>query len=546
MSPFCRPRFNPKERRARDAFPTALAILRAEIPNPTPHVKHIPLLFLLLSALVFSGKAQISLPQNTDTVPRPIKVTTTGTAEIGGKKIAYRAETGRMEISGPDRKPMALMGYTAYTLDGKKSGPGRPVIFAFNGGPGSSSIWLHMGALGPKRVRVNDPHPTPNAPYTLEDNKRSLIDMADVVMIDPVGTGISTAAGEKKEKDFWGVDEDIESISAFIRRYLLEKGLMNAPKYLLGESYGTFRSAGIMDYMQGKGIAFNGVIMVSAVFDLLTLTFSAGSDLSYPMFLPTYAATAHYHEKLIDRPDDLDAFLDEVRAFTETVYIPALYKGTRLAQSEKEKIADRLALYTGLSANFWFRADLRVKAGEFFAELLRDEGETVGRLDSRYRGMSQDLMSRTGEYDPFTTSLGLPYTAAFLDYYHRTLKADPTVEYHTSAYGKEGFKWNWEHKGNKSWGTVTSITTAPDMARTLTRNPHTKVLILNGLYDLGTPFYAVEYTLDHMGLKPEIRDNIYMKYYPSGHMMYTDEESFDAFERDVREFIRQTANIFGE
>lgn len=509
-------------------------------------MKHTVLSILFCTVLVFSAKAQAAKPETADTVPRPVEVVTYGTVEIAGKKIDYRAEAGRMQVDGPDGKPTALMGYTAYALDRKKSDKNadqpRPVIFAFNGGPGSSSIWLHIGALGPERVRVNDPHPTPNAPYTVENNRRSLLDMADIVMIDPVGTGISTATGEKEEKDFWGVDEDIESISAFIRLYLIRKGQMNAPKYLLGESYGTFRSAGIMDYMQGKGIAFNGVIMVSAVFDLLTLTFSAGSDLSYPMFLPTYAATAHYHEKLPDRPEDLDAFLAEVRGFTEEVYIPALYKGTRLAQSEKEKIADQLALYTGLSAKFWLRADLRVKAGEFFAELLRDEGETVGRLDSRYRGLSQNLMSQSGEYDPFTTSLALPYTAAFLDYYHGTLQVDPSLEYHVSAYGKKGFKWNWEHSGNKSWGAMTSITSAPDMARALTRNPYTKVLILNGLYDLGTPFYAVEYTLDHMGLAPEIRDNITMTYYPSGHMMYTDEESFDKMEDDIRDFLRSTSN----
>ena len=515
--------------------------------------KHL-LLIVCFTFCIFAGKAQDNKSSAADTIPQPFTSTTTGTAEIGGKTISYTATTGRMEVQGPDRKPMALFGYTAYNAGvtgSRKSGSGvsvnkgdasRPIVFAFNGGPGSSSVWLHMGALGPKRVLVNDPNPTPNAPYTVENNKRSILDVADLVMIDPVGTGVSVPAGEKEFKDFWGVDEDIESVSAFIKQYLVNHGRMNSPKYLLGESYGTFRNAGIMDHMQSGGIAFNGVIMVSAVFDLLSLVFPNGSDLSYIVHLPSYASTAWYHEKLDDRPDSLAPFVEEVRRFTEEVYVPALYKGSRLSANEKEDVAAQLARYTGLSADFWMRANLRVKASEYFAELLRDEGANVGRLDSRYRGISQNLLSQYGEYDPFTTSLRLPYTAAFLDYLYGTLKMDPKHDYHISAYRKNGFKWNWEHSGNKSWGTTTSITTAPDMARTLTRNPYTKVLILNGYFDLGTPFYAVEYTLDQMGLTPEIRENIKMTYYEAGHMMYTDEASFDKMERDVKDFIRSTAN----
>jgi carboxypeptidase C (cathepsin A) len=282
--------------------------------------------------------------------------------------------------------------------------------------------------------------------------------------------------------------------------------------------------------------------MVSAVFDLLSLIFPNGSDLSYIVHLPSYASTAWYHNKIDNPSDSLAPFLEEVRRFTEDIYVPALYKGSRLSTNDKEEVAEQLARHTGLSADFWMRANLRVKASEFFAELLRDEGANVGRLDSRYRGISQNLLSQYGEYDPFTTSLGLPYTAAFLDYCYGTLELQPEHEYHISAYGKEGFKWNWDHKGNQSWGTTTSITTAPDLARTLTRNPYTKVLILNGYYDLGTPFYGVEYTLDQLGLTPEIRENIQMTYYEAGHMMYTDEASFDKMERDVKDFIRDTAN----
>lgn len=497
--------------------------------------------------------AQPKAAATADTIAKPILVETQHNAVIAGKNVAYTAAAGRMEVMDASASPMALFGYTSYMVStasaSAKKGSGkneRPIIFAFNGGPGSSSIWLHMGALGPKRVLVSDPSPTPNAPYTLEDNTRSVLNVADLVLIDPVGTGISVPAGKKSHKDFWGVDEDIESISAFITQYLIQHGRMNSPRYLLGESYGTFRNAGIMAHMQEKGIAFNGVIMVSAVFDLLSLTFPQGSDLPYLVHFPSYATTAWYHKRLNPQPADFEGFVDEVRRFTEMEYMPALYKGDRLTADEKSAVATRLSQYTGLDASFWMRANLRVKASEYFAELLRDEGAQVGRLDSRYRGINQNLLSQNSDHDPFTSSLSLPYVSSFLNYYYTELGMDPKVPYNISAYRLEGFKWNWDHKGNMGWGTRTSIQTATDMARTLSRNPHTKVLIMNGYFDLGTPFYAVEHSIDHLGLSPEIRANISMTYYTAGHMMYTDEESFDAFARDLRQFINDTSNAADE
>lgn len=500
---------------------------------------------LILITLVFSATLStehLSAQGNSghDTLPKAIDIERRGRVMIGENQVNYNVNVGRMEVLDDDGKVMALFGHTSYTEQGRNAQ--RPIVFAFNGGPGSSSVWLHMGALGPKRVRVNDPNPTPNAPYTIEDNSRSLLDVADLVMIDPVGTGISVPMGKKEGKDFWGVDEDIESISAFIKQYLIAKGRMNSPKYLLGESYGTFRNAGIMNHLQNQGIAFNGVIMVSAVFDLLPLTFPNDNDLAYIVHLPTYASTAWYHEKLENRPESLETFLDEVRKFTEEVYSPALFKGDRLSGDERNVLAAQLAKYTGTGSDFWLRANFRVKASEFFSELLRDEGALVGRLDSRYRGINQRILSQIADHDPFISSLSTPYTTAFLDYYYRELGMDPTIVYSISAYGKKGFKWNWEHAGNTSWNTTTAITTAPDMARTLSRNPYTKVLIMNGYYDLGTPFYAVEHTVNHLNLKPELRDNIKMTYYKAGHMMYTDEQSFDAFAKDIRDFIRETSN----
>lgn len=510
----------------------------------------IVVLCLFLGAgLIGEISAQVKSPVFNDTIPRAIEVVTQGAAVINGQSMKYQAIAGRMEVKGPDGKPMALFGHTTY-LKGQASSPEkahqnnakRPIVFAFNGGPGSSSIWLHMGALGPKYVVTNDPQPTPNAPYELADNDRSILDVADVVMIDPVGTGISVPLGKHEMKEFWGVEEDVESISAFITQYLIRNGRMNSPKYLLGESYGTFRNAGIMDHMQGRGIAFNGVVMVSAVFDLLSLTFPNMSDLPYIVHLPTYATTAWYHDRLDPKPDDLEAFVDEVRLFVETEYVPALYRGDRLPAAEKKAMAEKLAALTGVNADYWQRANLRIKASEYFAELLRDEGAQVGRLDSRYRGINQRLISQNSDHDPFTHSLALPYTAAFLDYYYGELGMDPDVTYQVSAYRTEGFKWNWDSKENMNWGTRSAIQTATQMGRALSRNPYTKVLIMNGYFDLGTPFYAVEHTLDHLGLEPEVRERILMTYYKAGHMMYTEEESFDAFASDLRGFIRDTSN----
>lgn len=493
--------------------------------------------------------AQVKAATFNDTIPRPIEMATSGSAVIDGQAVKYLAIAGRMEVKGADGKPMALFGHTSYikgqassSEKAHKGNTKRPILFAFNGGPGSSSIWLHMGALGPKVVVTNDPQPTPNAPYQLADNNRSILDVADVVMIDPVGTGISVPLGKYELKDFWGVEEDVESISAFITQYLIRNGRMNSPKYLLGESYGTFRNAGIMDHMQGRGIAFNGVVMVSAVFDLLSLTFPNMSDLPYIVHLPSYATTAWYHDRLDPKPVDLEAFVDDVREFVEAEYAPALYKGDRLTAAEKEALSTKLAVITGIDAGYWQNANLRVKASEFFAELLRDEGAQVGRLDSRYRGINQRLISQNSDHDPFTHSLALPYTAAFLDYYYGELGMDPDVTYQVSAYRTEGFKWNWDSKENMNWGTRSAIQTATQMGRALSRNPYTKVLIMNGYFDLGTPFYGVEYTLDHLGLEPEVRERILMTYYRAGHMMYTEEESFDAFAIDLRTFIRDTSN----
>ena len=399
-----------------------------------------------------------------------------------------------------------------------------------------------MGVLGPKRIVIDDPGYTGPAPYNLVNNEHSLLDVADLVMMDPVGTGLSVPVGDAEFKDFWGVDQDIESVSQFIRQYLIENDRLNSPKYILGESYGTFRNAGVMAHLQGQGLQLNGVIMVSAVFDLRQLLFPPGEDLSYIVHFPTYAATAWYHDKVDDKTDSIESFLDEVRVFTKNEYAPALYAGDQLTEQEKQSIADQLSSYTGLSSDYWLKANLRVTNGEYFAELLRDEGETVGRLDSRFTGINRDLISQTAEYDPQSAAISPPYITGFLDYFYNDLGASKELHYQTSAGSREGFSWDWSHAGNTAWNAQVAINTGIDMAETMSHNPDVKVLILNGYYDLATVFYGVEYTIDHLGLEPEIKDNIIMKYYEAGHMMYTHPPSLEKFDNDLTEFITDTSN----
>lgn len=495
------------------------------------------LLFFLTLAITVIGHSQ----KANDTLPKAEVSTTMQSVNINGNTIYLTAKAGTFQVRDENNEPIALMGHTYYTKDSKTRNNRRPIVFAFNGGPGSSSFWLHMGVLGPKRIVVKDPDSTPAAPYKLVNNNFSILDVADLVMIDPVGTGLSVPIGKSKYKDFWGVDQDIRSLSLFITQFLIANNRMNSPKYLLGESYGTFRNAGLMNKLLAQGIAMNGVIMVSAVFDLRTLVFPPGDDMPYVAHFPTYAATAWYHDKVKDKPEDVYVFLDDVRKFTENEYVPALYKGDQLSESDKTALSEKLASYTGTDPDYWLKADLRVTASEFYAEFLRDEGEIVGRLDSRFTGINQDLLSQDGSHDPQSAAISPAYIAGFLDYFYGSLKVNKETTYSITAGRRDGFKWDWEHEGNKRWGTQAAINTGIDMAEALSRDPNMKVLILNGIYDIATVFYGVEHSINHLGLKKEIKNNIEMKYYEAGHMMYTHQPSLIQFKKDVSEFILATS-----
>ena len=495
------------------------------------------LVFTLIGCPTFAQNAN-------DTIPKAEISKTMQSVNINGRTIYLTAEAGTFEVRDENNDPIALMGHTYYTKGEDKRSAGsrnRSIVFAYNGGPGSSSFWLHMGVLGPKRIAVNDPVATPAAPYRIMNNNYSILDVADLVMIDPVGTGLSIPVGKAKFNDFWGVDQDIRSLSLFITQFLIAHDRMNSPKYLLGESYGTFRNAGVMNKLLNQGIAMNGVIMVSAVFDLRTLLFPPNDDLPYIVHFPTYAATAWYHDMVEDKPEDVYAYLDEIRSFTENEYTPALFKGDRLGDSEKQEVANKLGAYTGTSPAYWVKADLRVTASEFFAEFLRDKGEIVGRLDSRFTGINQDLLAQEGSHDPQSSAISPAYITGFLDYLHRTLRVNKKLTYTITAGRREGFKWDWSHEGNNRWGTQAAINTGIDMAEALSRDPNMKVLVLNGIYDLATVFYGVEHSINHLGLTKDIKNNIIMKYYEAGHMMYTHEPSLVKFKNDVSEFIRTTS-----
>jgi carboxypeptidase C (cathepsin A) len=429
------------------------------------------------------------------------------------------------------------MGYIAYVR--KDGGPAvkRPLTFAYNGGPGSSSIWLHMGALGPKRVVTTDAKATPPPPYSVVDNAYSLLDKTDLVMIDPVGTGVSHAVGNAEDKNFWSVDTDIESVSRFIKQYVTDNGRWNSPKFLLGESYGTTRSAGVADYLQTKvGMALNGVVLVSLAIDLQAIFAVPGNEVPYPLYLPSYAATAWYHKLLPNPPAQLEPWLTEVRKFAAGEYAAALAEGDHLSEERMTAVVAKVHAYTGLSESYLKLANLRVSEGQFTQELMRQNRITVGRLDSRFSGITFDPLAKEASEDPQSNAIEAAYTAAFLDWYHEGLKFGEGKTYNVSA--EIWRSWDFKHQAPGAPIPIPGLTnTGIDLGHAMTANPNLRVLVLNGYYDLATPFFASEYMMAHLGLAKSEQSRIEMKYYPAGHMMYVYEPSLKAFKADVGEFL---------
>ncbi len=457
----------------------------------------------------------------------------------GASKFDYTATAGTLIVTDDAGKPIASIGYTAYERDGVADKSRRPIVFAFNGGPGSSSVWLHMGVLGPKRVVAVDAGVTPPAPYPVVDNAFGVLDQADLVMIDPVGTGISKAVGDKKDEDFWGVDADLDSVGRFVAQYVSDRGRWNSPKYLIGESYGTTRAAGLVHWLQSRrAMAFNGVVLVSVATDVEALFAGIpGNDRPYPLFVPTYALTAMRHGVIPERPRD--AFMAEVRDWARGPYLAALMKGDAIPDAEKDAVAKQLSAYTGLPVDYVKAANLRVNENMFNHELLKNSRKTVARLDARFTGVTMDPLVKEAEYDPQSTAISAAYASAFNDWWREGLKFGAGREYRTMN-GEIYGKWKWSH--HTDLGDQPFANTGIDLRLAMVENPGLRVLVLNGMYDLATPFSATEYMIDHLGLPPGFREHVSMKYYDAGHMMYVNGEALARMKKDMDAFFAASSS----
>jgi carboxypeptidase C (cathepsin A) len=501
-------------------------------------------LFLVLAFPVGAqeekGKTAESKP-SAPTAEEKAPVVTGHQIRLKGGVLDYKVETGMMAIRKDTGEVEGEIFYMAYTLDGGAGGApkeGRPLTFSFNGGPGSSSVWLHLGMLGPKRVPMLADGGMPAPPYRLVDNEYSWLDLTDIVFIDPVGTGFSRPASPDRGKDFWGLEGDIRSVGEFIRLYLTRHERWSSPLYLIGESYGTTRAAGLSGYLVDRsGVAFNGIILVSTVLNFQTNRFTEGNDLPYLTYLPTYTATAWYHQKL--EPElqaDLQKTLEEVKKWAAERYWVALAKGANLSPAERQETVSALSRYTGLSKEFIDQADLRVEAGRFRKELLRDRKLTVGRLDSRFVGMDRDAAGEEYEFDPSMAAIRPPYTAAFNDYVRGELGYESDLHYWILGGGIG--RWDFGDQGR-----------FPDTSKALRdamlRNTYMKVFVASGYYDMATPFFGTEYTLSHLGVPESLRGNLRVEEYEAGHMMYIHEGSLAKMKNDITSFYQETKSMSG-
>ena len=471
-------------------------------------------------------------------LPVPQSSVTQHHMAAGGKSFDYTATAGTMIIRDDDDKPIASIGYVAYVRHDAKGGT-RPLMFAFNGGPGSSSLWLHMGVLGPRRVVVSDPGPTPAGPYRTVENEYGVLDKSDLVMIDPVGTGLAHAVCDHKDDEFFGVDPDIDSIGRFIMQYVSDNDRWTSPKYLLGESYGTTRGAAIVNYLRERSFAFNGLILVSVATDIEAIFAELpGNDRPYAVYLPAYAAVAWYHHALATQPPSLEPFLTEVRAYAAGPYSAALLKGDAIPDAERDAVAEKMHEYTGLSVDYLKLARLRVAQAAFTHELLKAQHKTIGRLDARFVGATMDPLEKDSDYDPQSAAISAAFAAAFLDYYHGELKFGAGATYRTTNFAI-GERWKWVHKTPR--GEQPMVNSGVDLAEALVKDANLRVLVMNGYYDLATPFSATEYVMSHLGLPTGVGSRIDMKYYEAGHMMYVHPPSIAKWKRDLDAFLDSTS-----
>ena len=515
--------------------------------------KHI----LLVVALSFCFSAAHAADTSRPPQFKPTEVTSMGSVTVGGSHVDYRAVAGTLVVhpegwddsaaseGNKSPSPEASMFYVAYFKSGVAAAD-RPITFLFNGGPGSSTIWLHMGAFGPIRVAVTDHGHTPAAPYRTVSNDESLLDVSDLVFVDAPGTGFSRIRGKDAEKSFYGVDQDLHAFAVFIREFLSRYDRWNSPKYIFGESYGTMRGAGLPLALQKENIDLNGVMLLSCILDWDLMPddpqVNPSVDLPYVVALPTYAATAWYHHRLANAPQDLPGFLSEVEHFATTDYALALMRGNSLAPADRQAIAEKLHAYTGLPVAYLLKSNLRIEYGAFQKELLADQDLTTGTPDTRFTGPTLDPLSKVSEYDPLMAAIGSAFVAAFNAYAHDRLHYGQDLHY------KPGIpiyaSWDYRHAppgANRPLIALPNV--LPDLAAAMKRNPDMKVMINGGYFDVSTPFYEGWFEMHHLPIPPNLQGNIEYRYYQSGHMVYLHPPALKQLHDNVAAFIRGTDNL---
>jgi len=471
-------------------------------------------------------------PKEDKKAPEDKSVLTKHSVKIGGQEVKYTATAGTMVLKLEDGTAKASVFYVAYTKDDVTDASKRPITFAFNGGPGAGSLWLHVGALGPRRVEMGDEGNLLPPPYKFVDNEASILDVTDIVFIDPVTTGYSRPVPGEADKQFHGVQEDVQSVGDFIRLWATRNRRWGSPKFLAGESYGTTRAAGLSGYLQQRyGMYLNGIILISSILNFQTAEFDTGNDLPYILYLPTYTAIAWYHKKLpSDLQGDLQKAIAESKAFATGSYADALMAGDALPAAKRTEIAQKLSRLTGISADYVDRADLRIEIQRFDKELMKTERRTVGRLDGRFTGIDADAAGEQPDYDPSLAAIVGPYTATLNEYVRGELKFESDLPYEFLT-GRVR-PWNYAPYENRY------VNVAETLRRAMTQNQFLHVFVGKGYYDLATPFFAADYTFDHLGLDPTLRSHISGGYYEAGHMMYVHHDSLMKLKLDLAQFIQ--------
>lgn len=497
----------------------------------------------ILVLLVATICSTASFAQEKKEAPKkPIPVAksfvTTHQGTFGNTSITYKATASEMYLTDNDGKPVASMWSVAYTKDKVSNTSKRPVTFVFNGGPGSASVWLHMGLFGPQLVKVDSDAKEDDgaAPFDLIKNNYGMLDITDIVFIDPIGTGYSRVIGEGKVEDYWGLNEDARSVAKFMRQWITENKRWNSPKYIAGESYGTTRAAAVANVLEGGGqsMALNGLILISQALDYDGSTSMHDNITSYLTYLPSMAATAWYHKKS-GQGKTLEAFVEEARDFTYNTYAPALYKGSLLSTSEQNSIAEKLSYFIGLDKDYILRSNNRILMHRFQKNLLADKGLAIGRLDGRFMGDEADDVSEGPNLgDPSSYQIGAAYTAALNHYFAETLNVEMDRPYMTS--GQIGGKWRWKPVPDGQYWEPMPVNTAGQLGKTMRRNTEMKVLVASGYYDLICPFFDAEYTFSRNGI---VRERVTMTYYEAGHMMYVHQPDLVKVAKDIRTFLTQ-------